>query len=142
MSEVTREVKPSREILTDVKIKGKETEIPEIPGAFKKSFWLESPRELEVGSVLWIQTRKPWPAHVTVGNCTAKGDGKFVYSFEFVPRDTTKRAAGEVKVTNSERIDAVNSELAEIKTQNAALLSELAESRKLMQAMFEKFAAK
>jgi hypothetical protein len=127
----------TRTIHADVKIRANETTINTAQGALiKRDWYLIGPAAKMVpGADLFVKTRRPYPAHVkvlgpiagTVPESIKKAvtDGDVVCSYEQVKYDGTKRVAGEVRVTNTDRMNALES-------QNANLLKETHELKEML----------
>ena len=131
----------TRTIHADVKIRANETTIDTPQGALiKREWYLIGPAlKLTPGADLFVKTRRPWPAHVKVlGKVAAYpdsikkavADGDIVCSYEQVKYDGTKRVAGEVRVTTSGRMNA-------IEAQNAAQLAEITELKGMLAAFLK-----
>lgn len=63
----------------------------EIEGAYRDFFYLVSESELTPGSKHWIKTRRAWPSHVMVLTLIGKRDGKFLYAYDRLKSDGTRR---------------------------------------------------
>lgn len=140
----------ARVIHEDVSIRAIETPVEhEGKTLIERTWFLLGPADVLIpGSKLFVKTRKPWPAHCAVlgvvtdvpaeikkalSNEVKFPRGTVVTKFDFVPRDETKRVNATMKVTTSDRMNALESQNANLLTQNAELLKGFA----AMQASFE-----
>src|SRR5438105_3537390 len=102
---MTQMAENTRVIHTDVKMRAIETTVE--GGLIRREWFLiGSPDVLKTGEKIFVKTRKPWPAHVSVGAQVTEvptglklDKGMVCVGFDFVPRDNTRRENSEVRIS-------------------------------------------